>query len=224
MNNNILNYKHYFENSRFFELFNNVKYVWEIVPRIKDIIETKVGNGMVVGENSIIEKGAIIKPPVIIGKNCEIRSGAYIRGNVIIGDNCVIRTEIKNSLIMDNTKIAHPGYIGDSIIGSNCNFGINIALTNLKICNSNVKVNVNGNVYDTGLRKFGAIVGDGSSIGSNVVLNPGTLIGKNVIVYPLISLRGCIPENIIVKLKQELDFCKLKILDKNLLKTGSSNY
>ena len=202
-----LSYKHYFGSDKFFALFRDTRYIWEAIPKIKDFIKTHGSlNDTIIGKNTIIEEGAIIKPPVIIGDNCEIRSGAYIRGNVVIGDNCVIRTEIKNSVIMDHTKIAHPGYIGDSIIGSHCNFGVNVVLTNLRICDGAIKVKVDGNVYDTTLRKFGSIVGDNVSIGSNVVLNPGTLIGKRVTIYPLTSLRGYIPNDNLVKLRQALDF------------------
>lgn len=215
-----LTHKYYFEDEEFSELFKNTRYVWEAVTRIKEFVkdprnlegkflrQEEYNKGIYIGRNTQVEKGARIKPPTIIGLNCEIRSGVYIRGNVVIGDNCVVRTEIKNSVIMNNTKVAHPGYIGDSIIGSNCNFGINISLANLRICNGNVKVKVNENVYDTDLRKFGAIIGDNVSIGSNCVLSPGTLVGKNVIIYPLTSLRGYLPSNSIVKLRQELDLSK----------------
>jgi acetyltransferase-like isoleucine patch superfamily enzyme len=115
-----------------------------------------------IGEGSIIESGALIKGPIIIGKNTEVRQGAYIRGDCIVGDRCVVghTTEIKNSVVLNDAKAGHFAYIGDSILGNDVNLGVGTKLANLKIVTSNVSLNINGIKYDTGIRKFGAILGD----------------------------------------------------------------
>ena len=137
-----------------------------------------------IGENTIIEPGVFIKGPAIIGKNCEIRHNACIRGNVIIGDNCVIGhgSEIKNSVIMNYSNIPHFNYIGDSIIGTNVNIGFMSALLNARVDNANIWLKIisrNGDLLDKmpiPLKKFGTIIGDDSSIGANISLNPGFIL------------------------------------------------
>jgi len=206
-----LNPKYYFKQPIYSELFERTENVWEVLPRIKEFIKTKgKALGIIVGEGTKIEDGAVIQPPAIIGDNCEIRAGSYLRGNVIIGDRCVIRSEIKNSIIMNNSNATHLSYIGDSIIGSNCNLGAGTILSNLKLGEYNVKVKFNGKMYDTGLKKFGAIIGDNTHIGCNVVTNPGTLIGKNCKVYSNAVLRGVYASNNIIKLRQSIELCEKK--------------
>jgi acetyltransferase-like isoleucine patch superfamily enzyme len=144
------------------------------------------------GPGSVVEPGALIKGPTIIGAHCEIRQGAYLRGHCLVGDRCVVghTTEVKHSVMMDDAKAGHFAYIGDSILGNSTNLGAGTKLANLKIIDSPVSVTVDGKRYDTGLRKFGAIIGDDTETGCNSVTNPGTLLGRRCLVYPAVSVRG----------------------------------
>lgn len=154
-----------------------------------------------IGKNTIIEPGAYIKGPCIIGAHCTVRHGAYIRGNVITGDHCLIGhdTEIKNSILLGHAHAAHFAYLGDTIIGNRVNLGAGTKCANLKLDNGNVTVLYQKQRLDTGLRKFGAIIGDDSQLGCNAVTNPGTLLGKNVLCYPIVNISGFVPSNSIVK-------------------------
>lgn len=200
---NIFKPKYYFEELH--EIFNGIKYVWEAIPRISELLK---GKGLLVGKGTIIEEGAVIKSPAIIGDNCEVRSGTYIRGNVIIGNNCVIRSELKNCLVMDNSNAAHLSYLGDSIVGRNCNLGAGTILANLRLKEDSVRLKVNNKVYDTKLSKFGAIIGDNTKTGCHVLTNPGTLIGKNVFIYSHASLNGFYESSTIIKHRQNLEIVK----------------
>ncbi|MBD3300307.1 MAG: hypothetical protein GF347_03065 [Candidatus Moranbacteria bacterium] len=173
-------------------LFVRAEDLWEILPYVGDYLGTniapkmeglKVGevyldNNVKVGKGTIIEHGAMIKGPAVIGENCEIRNGAYIRGNVFVGDNCVIGhcSEVKNSIVMDNTHLGHFNYVGDSILGREVNLGAGSILANLRFDQKNILIDGK----DTGLKKFGAILGDNCQIGCNTVLNPGTIFKKGV--------------------------------------------
>lgn len=145
---------------------------------------------IVIGEGTVIETGALIKGPTVIGARCDVRQGAYIRGGCIFGDGCVIghATEVKDSVFLDGAKAGHFAYVGDSILGNRVNLGAGTKLANLKIIESPVRVRVEGEIHDTGLRKFGAIIGDDSELGCNSVTNPGTLLGKHCLVYPCVSV------------------------------------
>eukprot|EP00928_Gymnodinium_smaydae_P001531 TRINITY_DN10556_c0_g1_i1.p1 TRINITY_DN10556_c0_g1~~TRINITY_DN10556_c0_g1_i1.p1 ORF type:complete len:334 (+),score=44.28 TRINITY_DN10556_c0_g1_i1:30-1004(+) len=120
------------------------------------------------GEGTSVEPGVTIKGPAIIGKRCELRSGAYLRGDVLIGDGCVLRGEIKHSLAMDGSELAHPGYLGDSILGYKAHFGCQALTANLPLMGSGgVCVSIDGRNYDLGRRKVGAIMGDECQLGCN---------------------------------------------------------
>lgn len=158
-----------------------------------------------IGNGTVVEPGALIKGPAIIGANTEIRQGAYIRGNVIVGDGCVVghTTEVKDSIMLNGAKAGHFAYIGDSILGRvNLGAGTKLANLKIKVSGPTVRVNISGKWYDTGLRKFGAILGDGVETGCNAVLNPGAILGKGTLVYANASLRGYYPPRSIVKLRQ----------------------
>lgn len=173
-------------------------------------------DAVVIGEGTVIEPGAFVQGPAIIGKNCQIRHGAYIRGHVVIGNNCIIghSSELKNTIMLDTAQCPHFAYVGDSILGRRVNLGAGTKLSNLPVVSvkdmatgkrPSVKIVIDGIEYDTGLSKFGAILGDGSQTGCNVVTNPGCLIGKNTLIYPNVSLRkGYYPANKIIKMQQEL--------------------
>jgi UDP-N-acetylglucosamine diphosphorylase / glucose-1-phosphate thymidylyltransferase / UDP-N-acetylgalactosamine diphosphorylase / glucosamine-1-phosphate N-acetyltransferase / galactosamine-1-phosphate N-acetyltransferase len=170
-----------------------------------------------IGEGTIVESGVYIKGPAIIGRNCEIRHGAYIRENVVTGDDCVIghATEVKHSIFLNRSKAPHFSYVGDSILGNDVNLGAGTKLSNLPVTSGakvekrfrpSIKIKLpDGNVVDTNLSKLGAILGDGTETGCNVVTNPGCLLGKNTLVYPNASLRGYYPAQTIIKWKPELE-------------------
>jgi len=156
-----------------------------------------------IGKNTIVEPGALIKGPTIIGDGTEIRQGAYIRGDVLVGNKCVVghTTELKSCILLGESKAGHFAYIGDSILGK-VNLGAGTKLANLKLVESQVVLNIDGKKYETGLRKLGAILGDGVETGCNSTTTPGTLIGKNSLLYPNATARGYYPPNNIIKFKQ----------------------
>ncbi len=157
-----------------------------------------------IGKDTVIEPAVLIKGPAVIGDRTEVRHGAYIRGDVLIGDDCVVghTTEIKSSVMLGGSKAGHFAYIGDSILGR-VNLGAGTKLANLKMVDTPVELNINDRVYETGLRKFGAIIGDGVETGCNSVTTPGTLLGKRVLLYPNCTARGYYPAGTLVKVKQD---------------------
>ncbi|MCJ7665511.1 MAG: glucose-1-phosphate thymidylyltransferase [Actinobacteria bacterium] len=157
-----------------------------------------------IGEGTVIESGALIKGPTIIGDGNEIRQGAYIRGNVIVGNKCVVghTTEMKTAVMLGESKAGHFAYIGDSILGK-VNLGAGTKLANLKIIESKISLTIDGNKYETGLRKFGAIFADGVETGCNSVTMPGSLLSRDVILYPNTTARGYYPPDTIIKLKHK---------------------
>jgi UDP-N-acetylglucosamine diphosphorylase / glucose-1-phosphate thymidylyltransferase / UDP-N-acetylgalactosamine diphosphorylase / glucosamine-1-phosphate N-acetyltransferase / galactosamine-1-phosphate N-acetyltransferase len=191
MKQSYTSYSYYFKKPLYPELFTKDQNVWEVIPLIGKYAKELAGKeGIILGKGTVVEEGAIIKAPCVIGQNCEIRAGTYIRGNVLIGDNCIIRSEMKNSVIMDDSHAAHLSYVGDSIIGRDCNIGAGAVLSNLRFDGKTVSAKIGDELIDTRLMKFGAVLGDGVNIGCNSVCNPGTLLGKNVAVYPLAVVSG----------------------------------
>ena len=202
-------------------LFADCEFAWDALKKLKTYIEAHVKNAPVhafgghvfvgpnvlIGEGTVIEDGAMIKGPAIIGRNCEIRHGAYIRDFAIIGDGCVIgnSSEIKHSLLFNGCQVPHFNYVGDSILGHKAHLGAGVICSNLKSLPGNVTVEVNGRLHDTGLRKFGAMVGDKADIGCNSVLNPGSVIGRGTAMYPLTNWRGAVGPNRIVKNKAAVE-------------------
>ncbi|MBU0731623.1 UDP-N-acetylglucosamine diphosphorylase [Patescibacteria group bacterium] len=187
------------------ELFQEIKHPWEVIPKIAPYLENKIGKEVHIGEGTVVEEGAVIKGPAYIGKNCEIRTGAYLRGNVIVGDGSVIgnSTELKNCLIFNKAEIPHFNYVGDSILGYKAHLGAGAIISNVTIPMREIKVRTPEKEYATGLQKFGAIIGDNTEIGSNSVINPGSMIGRNCLIYPLVSWRGVLGDDLIVKLRQQ---------------------
>jgi acetyltransferase-like isoleucine patch superfamily enzyme len=133
--------------------------------------------------------------PAYIGANTEIRPGAYLRGNVIVGERCVLGNacEYKNSLLMDRVATPHYNYVGDSILGSHAHLGAGVICSNLRLDHRDVLVREGETVHETGLRKFGAILGEGAEIGCNAVLNPGSVLGQRALVAPAIAFGGFLP-------------------------------
>src|SRR6266850_7351836 len=202
-----------------FAIFEGCEYAWDALGKIASFIAANlrpalhnrcegvayVGERVFIGANTVIEDGAMIKGPAIIGRNCQIRHNAYIRENVIVGDNCVIgnSSEVKNSLLFNKAGAPHFNYIGDSIIGHKAHLGAGVKISNIKIVQGKVTVEMNGKPFDTGLRKFGALLGDNVDVGCNAVLNPGTIIGRSSVIYPNTNWRGVLAGNMIVKNKAE---------------------
>lgn len=192
-------------------IFEGIINPWEVLTKINAFIleyaktlpedYEKIGENVWVGKGTTIEKSALINGPAIIGYNCEIRHNAYIRGNVIIGNNVVVgnSTEVKNSILFNRVQVPHFNYVSDSVLGFKAHLGAGVITSNLKSDGTLVKVKYEASIIETGLRKFGAIIGDSAEVGCNTVLNPGTILGKGSIVYPLCSVRGCVPENSILK-------------------------
>ena len=132
---------------------------------------------------------------------CPSCPGAFLRGNVILGENCVIgnSTELKNCVLLNRVQVPHYNYVGDSVLGNGAHLGAGAICSNLKSDKSTVRVKTDNVVYDTGIRKFGAALADNADVGCGCVLNPGTVVGKNTRIYPLVSVRGVIPADRIVK-------------------------
>lgn len=184
------------------KIFEGVEHVWEVLPKLKSyLVDELHGEKTIIGEGTIVEEGAFVKGPAIIGRNCNISHGAYIRENVIIGDNVTIghAVEVKNTIIVGNTAVAHLSYIGDSVVGSDINIGGGAKTANFRLDGKGIRVRFGKESIDTGLEKFGAVIGDGSKIGVNSVLNPGTILGRNVWVYPLVSVFGVHQDGEIIK-------------------------
>lgn len=162
-----------------------------------------------IGRGTVVEPGALIKGPAVLGDYTEVRQGAYIRGDVLVGNRCVVghATEMKHAVMLGGSKAGHFAYIGDSILGR-VNLGAGTKLANVKINHDCINLHIHGQVYETGLRKFGAVCGDGVELGCNSVTSPGTLLGRNVLVYPNTNARGFHPSGTIVKLKQNQVFLK----------------
>lgn len=144
---------------------------------------------------------ATIIGPAWIGAGTEIRPGAFIRGNVIVGANCVLGNacEFKNCLLMDGAQVPHFSYVGDSILGNQAHFGAGVICSNLRLDQKTVTVRTETQTIETGLRKFGAIVGDQAEVGCNAVLNPGAVLGKRALVMPTLAFTGYLPPATIAK-------------------------
>lgn len=145
-----------------------------------------LGNQIAIGEGVLIETGAMVKSPAIIGDRTEVRQGAYLRGYCLAGKRCVLghTTEIKHSIFLNDAKAGHFAYLGDSILGTNANLGAGTKFANLRFIPGNVTILYEGERVDTGRRKFGAILGDGSQTGCNSVTSPGTVFGKGCMLMP----------------------------------------
>jgi NDP-sugar pyrophosphorylase family protein len=202
-------------------LFDGCEYAWDALKRIKDYLKANlrpalknrcegsayIGEQVFIGEGTVVEDGVTIKGPAIIGRHCQIRHNAYLREDVIVGDNCVVgnSTELKNALLFNYAVAPHFNYVGDSMLGHRTHLGAGVTLSNFKSLPGNITVEKDGQPFDTGLRKFGALVGDGAEIGCNAVLNPGSLIGRGAIVYPNVNWRGILPANMIAKNKAAVE-------------------
>jgi len=199
----------------FSDIFSSVLYVWEPLRFLDKYIKEVIGKGTLpngfsryknkedvfIGEGSVIDKSAKILGPAIIGRNCVITHAAFLRENCLVGDNVKIghAVEVKNSIVLNYSSIAHLSYVGDSIIGNNVNVGGGAIFANLRFDKKEVAVRYKNSKIPTGLAKFGAIIGDNSNIGVNAVLNPGTILGKETIVFPLARVFGLHKDREVIK-------------------------
>lgn len=193
-------------------LFDGIEYPWEVLPRLESFIMqlgpmlpaedfNQVGENIWIAKSARIADSASITGPCIIDAGAQIRHCAFIRGNAIIGKGAVVGNscEIKNSLLFDEVEVPHYNYVGDSVLGYRAHLGAGAITSNIKNDKKNVVIKFPLGQIETGLRKLGAVVGDGVQVGCNTVLNPGTVIGKNTRIYPLNSVRGWVDENSIYK-------------------------
>ena len=192
-------------------------YPWEVLSEICNIIP-EIGNGLSEDEyerregnvwihrTADVAQSAYIGNSVIIGERTEIRHGAYIRGNALVGSNAVIgnSTELKNVILFDGVQVPHYNYVGDSILGYKAHMGAGAITSNVKNDRSLISVQCGKIRIDTGLKKFGAILGDNVEVGCNSVLNPGSVIGIGTLVYPLSMVRGFVPSSSIYKRQGEV--------------------
>lgn len=203
-------------NDFFRHFLQDYDHPFNIIPSIQEIVREMLSNGLdgfgeykegvFIGEGVHIADSALIEAPAIIGAYTKIRHGAYLRGSVVIGEGCVIgnSTEIKNSIIMDRVQAPHYNYIGDSILGNGVHLGAGAICSNLRSDKANVRIRVDNDTVDTGMRKLGAILGDNVEVGCGSILCPGVIIGKSTVVYPLTLARGVYPANSIVKQSGEI--------------------
>ena len=198
-------------------LFDCCEYAWDALKQLTDYLQVHlkpalnnrcegvafIGKNVFIGAGTVVEDGVMIKGPAIVGRNCQIRHNAYLRENVIIGDGCVVGNscELKQAVLFNGCQMPHFNYVGDSILGHQAHLGAGVILSNVKSLPGNVTVEMNGQPFDTGLRKLGALLGDRAEIGCNTVLNPGSIIGRGAVVYPSINWRGSLPANTIAKNK-----------------------
>lgn len=199
------------------KLFEGVTYPWEVLPKISDFIcalgETldpeifeKRGENIWVAKNATVAPTACLNGPLIIDENAEIRHCAFIRGNAIVGKGAVVgnSTELKNVVLFNGVQVPHYNYVGDSVLGHKSHMGAGSITSNVKSDKTLVVVKDAGEQIETGLKKFGAMLGDFVEVGCGSVLNPGTVIGSHTNVYPLSSVRGVVPAHSIYKKQGEI--------------------
>lgn len=196
-------------------IFEKVQNVWEALSEIGPYLQYHlrpsvkgslvgtpfIGNEACIGKGTLIENGAVIKGPAWIGEHCEIRNGCYVRENVIVGNGVILGNscEFKNCLIFDGAQLPHFNYVGDSIIGYKAHLGAGAILSNVKLNSGEIWVTGPSGKIATGLRKFGAILGDYVKVGCNSVLNPGSIVGRYTTLYPACQCRGVLPSHAIIK-------------------------
>ncbi len=199
------------------KLFDGKTYPWEVLAEIGDFI-IELGKTLPAEEfdhpaediwihkSVSIAKTATLNGPLIIDADTEVRPGAFVRGKVIVGKNCVVgnSTELKNVVLFNTVQVPHYNYVGDSILGTHSHMGAGSITSNVKSDKTLVVVKDGEEQIETGLKKFGAMIGDYVEVGCNSVLNPGTVIGRNTNIYPLSSVRGVIADNSIFKGRNDI--------------------
>lgn len=199
------------------DLLSECEFPWLALPKIKDYVIKLISSlsddeyyapseDVRISKTAKIAPSATICGPAVIGHGTEIRTGAYIRGSVIVGDNCVVGNscELKNAILFDSVQVPHFNYVGDSILGYRSHTGAGAITSNVKSDKTPVTISLPDCRVETGLKKFGAMIGDGVEVGCNSVLNPGTVIGRNSNIYPLSSVRGFVPPDSIFKSRENV--------------------
>ena len=199
------------------ELFQDIEYPWEALPKIGDFIRKigptldsnifeKRGEDIWIAKSVKIYDTATITGPLIIDEDTEVRPGAFIRGNAIVGKNCVVgnSTELKNVVLFNTVQVPHYNYVGDSILGYKSHMGAGSITSNVKSDKTLVVVKDGKEEIKTGLKKFGAMLGNEVEVGCNSVLNPGTVVCPNSNIYPVSCVRGVVPANSIYKDKDNI--------------------
>lgn len=199
------------------DIFDGVTYPWEVLPKIGDFIvklgETlpeeeyeKRGENVWIAKSAKVFDSAYIGGPAIIGKNAEVRQCAFIRGNAIVGEGAVVgnSTELKNVILFNKVQVPHYNYVGDSILGYKSHMGAGSITSNVKSDKKLVVVKTPEGNIETGMKKFGAMLGDEVEVGCGTVLNPGSIVGSHTNIYPLSSVRGYVPAGSIYKKQGEV--------------------
>ena len=193
------------------DYLSGYEYPWQALAGIKSLILElgenlgeefdQIAPSVWVHKTAKVAPTAYLGAPCIIGANTEVRHCAFIRGSALVGENCVVgnSVELKNVILFDKVQVPHYNYVGDSILGYRSHMGAGSLTSNVKSDKTLVVVKDGDNRYETGLKKFGAMLGDCVEVGCNSVLNPGTVVGRNSNIYPLSCVRGVIPENSIYK-------------------------
>ena len=199
------------------EYIGQFTYPWEALKGISEYIKTlgptldpekfeQCGEDIWVAKSATVAPTACLNGPLIIDEDAEIRHCAFIRGSAIVGKGSVVgnSTELKNVIIFNSVQVPHYNYVGDSILGYKSHMGAGSITSNVKSDKTLVVVKDKDEQIDTGLKKFGAMLGDYVEVGCNSVLNPGTVIGRNSNVYPTSCVRGVVPANSIYKSRTEI--------------------
>jgi len=213
----IKDFSYYFDLSNFKHkaIFDDCEYIFDFIKKLEGYVSKNlkpeilgevhpgafVGDNVFLGKGSVVQPGAWIMGPAIIGENCQIRHGAFVGANTLVGDRVVIghASEVGNSIFLNESHAPHFAFVGNSILGNKVNLGAGTKLSNLKVTMKEIEIEG----IKTGLEKIGSIIGDNSSLGCNTVLQPATFVGKNVYSYPLALMRGFIPSNTIIKVRQQ---------------------
>ena len=199
------------------DIFNGVTYPWEVLPKISSFIlelgatlsedeYEKRGENVWVAKSAKVAPTAFINGPAIIGKDAEVRHCAFIRGNAIVGEGAVVgnSTELKNVILFNKVQVPHYNYVGDSVLGYKSHMGAGSITSTVKSDKKLVVVKAGDEKIETGMKKFGAMLGDEVEVGCGSVLNPGTVVGNHSNIYPLSSVRGFVPANSIYKKQGEV--------------------
>ena len=199
------------------DICNGVTYPWEVLPKLSNFILAlgatlsedeyeKRGENVWVAKSAKVAPTAFINGPAIIGKDAEVRHCAFIRGNAIVGEGAVVgnSTELKNVILFNKVQVPHYNYVGDSVLGYKSHMGAGSITSNVKSDKKLVVVKAGEEKIETGMKKFGAMLGDEVEVGCGSVLNPGTVVGNHSNIYPLSSVRGFVPANSIYKKKGEV--------------------
>lgn len=199
------------------DIFEGVTYPWEVLPLISEFIKNlgptldkeqyeEKGEFIWIAKTAKVAPTAYLNGPLIIDENAEVRHCAFIRGNAIIGSGAVVgnSTELKNVILFNNVQVPHYNYVGDSILGYKAHMGAGSITSNVKSDKTLTTIKCNKTAIETGLKKFGAMIGDNVEVGCNSVLNPASVIGREASIYPLSMVRGFVPEKSIYKNQGEI--------------------